>query len=293
MSELACRFVQFPHPGGEHNPPADDMGWNVDDHRRKFLLTSGRYLDTRGRARTGALVAWGESEPPSPVVLRWPRDGRLPRALHSPYWIEPPDGAPRQNTDPWIWGAQMLYSDCEQIVGPRRLRTSMQDLPIGSVICFGSTIGGQFCVDTVLVIAAAEPWVPAEAASLHVNAAFKTAPEGPSPCRTDAHADLTLYRGATVDRRVHGMYSFVPALPAERGDPRFARPPIRFPELINPASKQSPWGSKRPLSVSTVREAWNEICEQVIDVGLFLAVSLTTPPKRAARSIARTNRMGC
>lgn len=103
MRELACRFVQFPHPGGEHNPPTDDKGWNVDDHRRKFLLTSGRYLDTRGHTRTGALVAWGEWEPPSQVVRRWPRDGRLPRALHRPYWIEPPAGAPRQNTDPWIW----------------------------------------------------------------------------------------------------------------------------------------------------------------------------------------------
>ena len=294
MRELACRFVQFPHPGGEHNPPTDDKGWNVDDHRRKFLLTSGRYLDTRGHTRTGALVAWGEWEPPSQVVRRWPRDGRLPRALHRPYWIEPPAGAPRQNTDPWIWGAQMLYSNCKQIVGPHRVRTSMQDLPIGSLICFGSTIDGQFCLDTVLVIAAAEPWVPAEAARPHVTAAFKTCTRGSiTASRTDAHADLTLYRGATLDRPVHDMYSFVPALHTNGGDPRFARPPIHLPELINPASKQSPWGSKRPLSVSTVREAWKEVCEQVLDAGLLLAVSLTTPPKRAPRPIARTNRMGC
>ena len=162
------------------------------------------------------------------------------------------------------------------------------------MICFGSTIDGQFCLDTVLVIAAAEPWVPAEAARLHVNAAFKTCTGASiTMSRTDAHADLTLYRGATLDRRANGMYSFVPALPTDSGDPRFARPPIRLPELINPASKQSPWGSKRPLSISTVRESWNEICKQVLDAGLLLAVSLRTPPKRAARPIARTNRIGC
>ena len=193
------------------------------------------------------------------VVRRWSRGGRLPRALHRPYWIEPPAGAPRQNTDPWIWGAQMLYSNCKQIVGPHRVRTSMQDLPIGSVICFGSTIDGQFCVDTVLVIAAAEPWVPAEAARLHVNAAFKTCTGGSiTASRTDAHADLTLYRGATLDRPVHDMYSFVPALHTDGGDQRFARPPIHLPELINPASKQSPWGSKRPLPASEVRTAWEQ-----------------------------------
>jgi hypothetical protein len=43
----------------------------------------------------------------------------------------------------------MIYSACKQIVGPDRLRTSMQDLPIDSVICFGSTIDYAFCVDTV------------------------------------------------------------------------------------------------------------------------------------------------
>jgi hypothetical protein len=35
--EERCFFVQFPHPGGEHNPPTDIMPWNVHDHRRKFL----------------------------------------------------------------------------------------------------------------------------------------------------------------------------------------------------------------------------------------------------------------
>lgn len=33
-------FVQFPHPGAEHNPRTDEMSWNTAPHRRKFLITT-------------------------------------------------------------------------------------------------------------------------------------------------------------------------------------------------------------------------------------------------------------
>ena len=171
----------------------------------------------------------------------------------------------------------------------------MQDLPTGSVICFGSTIEGQFCIDTLLVVATREPWVPADAARLHVTAAFKTCTGGSiTASGTDAHTDLTLYRGATIDHRVHGMYSFVPALPTATHDPRFARPPISLPRLIKPTNRQSTWGSKRPLSASEVRNAWNEVRRQVLDAGLVLAVNLETPPKRnGAHTMPRASRTSC
>jgi hypothetical protein len=107
----------------------------------------------------------------------------------------------------------MFYRNCKQIVGPHCLRTSMQDLPIGSFIAFGSTIDYKFCIDTVFVVGSREPWVPAEASGLRVSNAFKTCTGGSITAgHTDAQADLTLYRGATIDRPVNGMYSFVPAL---------------------------------------------------------------------------------
>jgi hypothetical protein len=174
MPDATGFFVQFPHPGGEHNPPTDDMPWNTADHRRKFLVAPGRHLEGDDRIRKGELVFWGEWEPPSRVERRWPASGRLPRALHRPYWLEPTTRGFRQNTDPWVWGDRMIYSNCKQITGPQRRPTSMQRLTRGSVICFGSTIDGEFCVDTVFVIASAEPWVPAEAADLDVDEAFKT-----------------------------------------------------------------------------------------------------------------------
>lgn len=278
MADATAFFVQFPHPGGEHHPPIDDMPWNVSDHRRKFLVAPGRYLGDDDRVADGDLAFWGEWEPPSRIERRWPADGRLPRAMHRPYWSGPATDGVRQNTDPWVWGDRMLYSNCKQIIGPQRRPTSMQELTPGSVICFGSTIDGDFCVDTVLVVASAEPWVPADAEDLRIDDAFKIC-TGQSLTTTsrDAHLRLTLYRGATVDDPVEGMFSFVPARRADEVDPRFCRPSVRVPGRINPASWQSTWGSKRPLPVNAIRDAWGSIREQVLARDLLLATRIRTP----------------
>lgn len=102
----------------------------------------------------------------------------------------------------------MLYSNCRQLASPGRGPTSMQSLPRGSVICFGSTRDHEFCVDTVLVVGSAESWTPAEAATLDIDDAFRVCTAESTAAGRDAHADLTLYRGATLDDPVHGMYSF-------------------------------------------------------------------------------------
>jgi hypothetical protein len=190
------------------------------------------------------LVFWGEWEPPSRIEHRWPPGGGNPRALHQPYWFRPAPGWRRQNTDPWVFGTQMLYSNCRQGIEP------MRSLPPGSVICFGSTLNYEFVLDTVFVIASAQPWTPADTDQLDVDEAFKVCTAesitaGGSTCVscgeskgtgcTERHDSFTLYRGATFEEQVHGMYSFVPALPVTGGDPpRFARPVIHLPDLIKP-----------------------------------------------------------
>jgi hypothetical protein len=288
-------FVQFPHPGGEHNPPTDDMAWNTGPHRRKFLIAPGRYLDSDDQIGAADLVFWGEWEPPSQVERRWPASRRLPRALHRPSWGEPTRRV-RQNTDPWVWGEPMIYSNCKQI-GPRphRRPSSMQRLTRGSVICFGSTIQGEFCLDTVFVVASAEPWTPGEATDLTVDEAFKTCTAGAIAARrSDAHLPLTLYRGATADNPVQGMFNFVPARRADRDDLRFPRPPIQLPGFINPASRQSTWGSKRPLPLNTLRNNWEAVRHQVLTADLLLAVWLRTPNCQSnPAAVARAARQRC
>ena len=254
------------------------MPWNVANHRRKFLTAPGRYVDAADQLSAAELVFWGEWEAPSRVEQRWPTAGRLPRALHRPYWTTPGPAEPRQNTDPWVWGEHMIYSNCKQTVGPNRHATSMRRLTPGSVICFGSTIHNEFCLDTVFVVASAEPWVPANAHQLDLSDAFiACTADALAVGAADGHLELTLYRGATVDAPIDGTYSFAPASMADYASGRFARPAIRVPELINPDSRQSTWGSKRQLDPSRVRAKWQDVVDQVLDSGLVLGVHFQVP----------------
>lgn len=289
-------FVQFPHPGAEHNPPGTRMPWNTGEHRRKFLTSPGRFVDGDDEVTDGDLVFWGEWEAPSEIVDRWPTSGRLPRYLHRPYWARPANSGWRQNTDPWVFGRQMIYSNCKQTLRPDHRPTALQRLTRGSVICFGSALDGEFCADTILVIASAEPWRPDDDdITSRAGAAFATCTAGSLASGDDryGHARLTLYRGATIDDPVDGMYSFVPALPAGHDRPRFARPPIRLPGLINPASTQSANGSNRPQPAHIVRDAWEAIRHQVLTAGLVLAVHIDTPPQHGDEELPPTDRNQC
>jgi hypothetical protein len=89
---------------------------------------------------------------------------------------------------------------------------------------------------------------------------------------------LMLYRGATIEHPVEGMFSFVPARRAGVDDPRFRRPSVESP-LIKLSSRQSTWGSKRPLPLDSVRGVWEGLRDQVLCAGLLLAVSLETPAR--------------
>ena len=281
MTDTSACFVQFPHPGKEHNSPSDEMPWNTEKHhRRKFLVAPGRYLDGDQQSRTAELVFWGEWEPPSRVERRWSKFGSMPQALHSPYWAEPRGTGFRQNTDPWVFGNRMIYGVCKQ-TGPRPKRrpTSMQRLGRGSVICFGSVIGGGFCVDTVFVVASAEPWIPTDLDALDVSDAWKTCTGQSVATREgDAHRSLTLYRGAAADEPVEGMFSFVPARRADLDDPRFPRPFVES-SFINPASQQSPRGSKCELPMQILRSTWAELRDQVLAADLLLATRIQTPDR--------------
>jgi hypothetical protein len=81
------------------------MPWNTADHRRKFLVAPGCYLDGDDRFGEADLVFWGEWEAPSRVERRWPASGRLPRALHRPYWVDPAAGGPPPSACVQVCGA--------------------------------------------------------------------------------------------------------------------------------------------------------------------------------------------
>ena len=91
---IVRRFIQFPHPGPEHEPDDPNgkvKSWNERhdlhgrdlDHKRKFMrLRGGEWIDREGRKHKGDLDAWGEWEPESNLISRFnPEDDQLPKYL--------------------------------------------------------------------------------------------------------------------------------------------------------------------------------------------------------------------
>jgi hypothetical protein len=277
-------IVQFPHPGGEHVPTSSHMGWNLGGHARKFMTATGTRIDSGGLPVDGPFALWGEWEPPSRITRRWERHPGLPTVLHQPYWTRSGPGGERQNTDPWVFGETFLYSNCKQL-NPNDSPSALQRLPVGSMILFGSGRGGEFVLDTVFVVGerAGEYWPmgPAGDLALEVDDAFMTCTIeslARLPSRY-SHSTFTLFRGATPETPVSGMYSFAPCLPLDSGSPRFARPAVRLDGLINPLSTQSPSGATVLHDGIVVQRAWRSIVEQVRAARLHLAVHVDTPPE--------------
>ncbi len=244
MVEARC-FVQFIHPGGEHAPDQGNVRtWNQGPHRRKFLTCPGiTELDRREQE----LVFWGEWEPPSEVVEEIDRPLKNgPRYIYRPYWIRPHSFRGLQNTDPFVFDG-FYYSICKQTRSTGR--TQLRYLEPGSVILFGSHLRGEFVLDTVFVVKGhvdhtnrnycevLHGKVPEHYPTVALAPFYASRPRDAQSC-ADA-TELRLYFGATVDDPVDGMFSYFPCQayrPRSRG---FARPRIRLPGIVNPASLQA------------------------------------------------------
>ena len=272
----AVFVVQFPHPGAERIlRDGSWMPWNTGRHGRKFLRSAGRSVDPQGRARdVASLFFWGEWEAPSRIVSRWRREGQLPRALHVPVWERPPTLNYRLNTDPWVFGETFRYSNCKQLTSYKN-PSALQALTPGSVILFGSTLDGEFVLDTVFVVKEAECYVPRHPPE--TDEAFRVCTIESLTTDDSGEYRFTLYRGATFDKPIGGMYSYVPCRDAARPDARFARPAVFLPGDINPASTQSPSGAKRPRTIEQAFQQWDSVREQVVGAKCELGVSFETP----------------
>lgn len=262
--------VHFPHGGGEHKPRgAAEMAWNRGDHARKFLRADATYVEN-GETHKGSVTFWGEWEPPS-AVTALPRTGPdEPRYLHDPFWSRPRDKSGLQNTDPLVFGERFLYSNCRQR-GNRKLRR----LAPGSLVLFGSTLHGEFVLDTAFVVGESEEYTRRTTRHLDVPAWTRAVVFDPL-CGGEGDDTFRLYRGRRPDDG-DGPYSFVPCLPYRADGSGFARPVIRLPWL-NPRLTQG--AGARPADARRVRDVWTEVVNQVEAAGLCLGVELAPPPQR-------------
>lgn len=271
--------VQFPHPGGEHGPDRPGFkGWNLGGHRRKFMKARGHWrtsptLDAPDH--TGDVIFWGEWEPPSRVVELAERLSGCPRFLHEPHWASPPLDSGAQNTDPYVFGDRFRYSNCRQNTRKGPLRT--QRLAAGSVILFGSGLGGEFVLDTVFVIDDAQHLNGQTVKGLRESDEVFAATTLDLLFPREGEESFRLYTGATPQAPVAGMFSFFPCLPFEEPPRGFPRPVVRLDRVISPRN----WRAAKMTRLDSLDDAfriWRQVVNQVLDQDLALGVRALAPP---------------
>ena len=270
-------FVQFHHPGSEHELDSGAR-WNTydNDHRRKFMQFPGRWRNGSASG-DGELWAWGEWEAQSDRLHDFDHadDARLPDRLWRPYYRPMPGYIRLHNTDPFIFGDQFLYSNCKQTGALKRLGR-------GSVLAFGSHFRGEWVLDTVFVVACAVEYQstdPRKALSGRAPEAFLEVTGGPLVAN-DKPRTRKLYYGATPNDPVDDMFSFFPAMPAG-GDSGFKRPRISLPsEYFDEDQIRGEFGRWSDFSSDTLRELWNSLVEQVRACGMVLGTHAELPERR-------------
>ncbi len=285
MQESFVRFVQFPHPGREHRPEGGSMKrWNAIEqrHGRKFLSLEGDWLEGKER-RAGHLWAWGEWEPESTVLRTLSQPSpHHPRYLWEPYFVRKSDYSLLHNTDPFIFNG-FYYANCRQSRSP-----GLRRLGPGSVILFGSCQGHGWVVDTVLVVAdegveynaaSYERSLRGEVPDPYFHVTLRPTWDNPA----NRAEEFRLYRGATFDSPLDGMFSFFPCMPA--GDRvGFPRPAVILPDrYFNAKNSLAAKGCAQdapPHDPSEIRRMWQSLLDRVRGAGLVPGIAARMPPER-------------
>jgi hypothetical protein len=223
------------------------------------------------------LCFWGEWEAQARLVTELDPIPEGPRYLCAPDVNGRPQrnaaGSPPQNTDPFVWGDFMAYVGCRQPTN-RKLRA----LGRGSLILFGSNLGGRFVLDTTFVVAGS-----VEHDCSNFNRALKGVASkgslrfGVAPFHGwGKEGMLRYYVGATPSSAVSGMYSFAPCRPAAGARSSFARPAISLDGFVSANLRQQARSSD-PLAVVDAATAWQRVVEQVVEQGLALGTRFELP----------------
>ena len=225
MENKLC-FVQFTHPGGEHQPDKgkDYKSWNTGKHQRKFMLIDGDVVTDNCLISNMPLLIWGEWEPGSKIVKTFEQQkGDYPKYIHRPY-LDISQPFPRQNTDPYVFGSQFHYCCCKQCRGKNL--SQLARLEKGSIILFGSTINqnkttAYFALDTVFVVGSYIAYnhenaigrLKGNVSDEYFEITIKSIYDDSFPEQNidNLNPQMRCYYGASYDNPVYDMYSFVPA----------------------------------------------------------------------------------
>jgi hypothetical protein len=266
-------IVQFMHPGPEHvpnNPPANNhINWNTGNHRRKFLCSDGDYVNN-GQLFKGNLMFWGEWEPASNIQpLNQNGNPLYPNWIHFPYLPNQiPNATGLQNTDPFVYDIEFKYLLCQQFRHHPLNQTQLAHLDAGSLILFGSAKyprnpNALFQLDTVFVVA---DWIvynpsmqalqPPVISQNYFNIVYSKAyPNN----QLNPNLALRLYKGATFNKKINGMYSFSPSQLYDNNNIGFPRISLMNlpPYIVNNLSQG--FHITNNLDLNIVQSFWEQI----------------------------------
>ena len=256
------------------------------------MQVNGRWCtNTDGKEESGQLRFWGQWEAQSKLEVEFScesSDPLMPTHLWYPYYCTPDRYDDLQNTDPFVFGENFIYSNCLQYS-----KSSLRTLPSGTVILFGSAklLSGEprFLLDTVLVVSKRLRYDPRNSLrdlSAVVSETFLNVTAKPlagarnigelKGCSPGDRTKLTLYVGATPNSDYEGMFSFFPAKP--EGDHwYFAKPEICLPRFINPRLNRGIKGVNDPRTRNEMIDLWHRVVEQVLGKGLVLGTYAELP----------------
>jgi hypothetical protein len=299
MDNTLC-FVQFMHQGDEHSP---DYGclkcWNSGEHKRKFMVSRGRYVwrgskratADRWEEKSGELAFWGEWEPQSEVICRIARPKpHNPRYVYRPFYVMPRSYRSLQNTDPFVFGG-FFYGNCLQHREGRP--TQLCCLENGSVILFGSCLSSKFVLDTLFVVRDSISYdcasyrsklkrcVPRAYMDVALNPLCQSGCGHGEGCSLDKCESYRLYRGVTYKdrRRFGGMFSFFPSMRRGERCEGFKRPVINLRGLINGSLRQG-FRLNRQADRAKVARLWQSVVDKVLGDGLCLGIEAQMPGHR-------------
>lgn len=309
--------------------------WNGGGHRRKFLKVKGDYVKVlnicsdsiRYESHSAEDVSfWGEWESESAFFKNTQKTegdqkaAGLPQYTHEPkcyrndifnkleqhrvidgdecsdFYSKTEDGmGEKQNTDPYVFGNQFMYSCCKQ-----QGRNSLKKLSRGDIIVFfgqkGKKAAGNYrCyIDTVFVVGGVmargkyKDLIPELMKSNKVSTQFVYKTILPIVYGNQANLgksaeDNVLYYGATIDEPVDGMFSFFPCKISgnDQGFKRFEHKPFIAHKVEDEEERECyPTNNVSVNTYKTVDEVkgfWAELIREIVDEGYMLGTKAEEP----------------
>jgi hypothetical protein len=289
-------IVQFLHTSEEAKPgnPHDTLiEWNNNDtHRRKFIVSEGRWVKPDGEEEGCKLNFWGEWEAQSNIIPIKKGNLKPPNYFNFPY-LNPSITNKTHNTDPNVFGRNFKYVICKQAT----FHNILTHLKPNSIILFGSCINDKFCLDTVFVVSdkivnydllsierifkERGIYYYASIFPIYGNTNYNLTVAKQESCRIENQNTIyTYYESVSyLERdRFNNMYSYVPCKvyePEKWMNSLFIQPEIDLDFIKH---KQTQGINSKECTIDEIISYWKEIDQQIDKKKLIKGTYFKNPP---------------